>query len=43
MIAAGPRRNPRCSSWATVRRHTIYRESGLAVANYPAYPAAAPL
>ena len=34
---------PSVQSVDRLRRPTIYRESGLAVANYPAYPAAAPL
>ena len=37
---AGTRRNPRFSPPIDSRRHAIYRESGLAHANYPAYPAA---
>ena len=40
-MTAGTRRNPRCSTLPNTqgRRKTIYRESGLACANYPAYPA----
>ena len=39
-VAAGTGRNPRCSTPAGRSRQTIYRDGGLAGANYPAYPAA---
>ena len=38
-MAAGTRRNPRCSPLGAVRQ-TIYRDGGLTCVNYPAYPAA---
>ena len=38
-VTAGMRRHPQFSPLASLRWQTIYRDGGLACANYPAYPA----